>query len=425
MRRDLLHAGALTAFGLSLADLLLARQAAAAPPRARSCILLWLDGGPSHLEMFDPKPEAPAEIRGPFGAVETTVGGLRIGEHLPLMSRQMHQICLIRSLTHEFGNHDTGSSYLLTGRRPSTSLQYPSLGSLTASLRPGAGALPPYISIPEPAPAAGAGDLAGSWQPFTITGDPSQAAFQVADLTPGEGISEDRVLRRLQLAEEIDGESPRSLAPATAEERRRSRRQARDLITGSGARAAFDLSRESEATRNLYGRGRLGSSALMARRLVEAGVPFVTVIDRGWDTHQDIAREFPDSRFPGSGKLPAFDRACSGLIQDLKQRGLLDETLLIVMGEFGRTPKMNARGGRDHWPRAGFACLAGPVPSGTVIGRTDAHAESPSENPVSPEDLAATILRLLGFDPASEYRTRGGRTLSLAQGGAPIPGIPV
>jgi uncharacterized protein (DUF1501 family) len=200
--------------------------------------------------------------------------------------------------------------------------------------------------------------------------------------------------------------------------------QAYRLMTSPGAKGAFDLAAESDAARERYGRSRVGASCLMARRLVEAGARFVTVVDDGWDMHSQIFRAMPDARFPGSGKLPALDRAYSTLLGDLRERGLLDDTLVVLMGEFGRTPKINSSAGRDHWPRAGFACLAGGgVRGGQAIGATDAYGEGPVDVPVRPEDLAHSILRLLGVDPAAEVVTPGGRPVKIMDRGRPIPGL--
>lgn len=419
-RRDLLHLGSITSLNLGLCGWMRGRAEAAQAPAATSCILIWLDGGPSHLDMFDPKPDAPREIRGPFGAIETSVPGVRIGEHLPKTARQMHHVALIRSLTHEFGNHDTGSSYLLTGRRPSTSVTYPSLGSLTARAAGNRSELPAYIAAPDPVAALGSGELPGSWRPFSIGGDPSKPGFQVRDLTPSGDVPVDRLRERLDIVRRLNEKTERPVHGDVALTRDRYYDQATDLVTGPAAQAAFDLSAEPQAVRDRYGRSRIGQCSLLARRLVERGVAFVSVVDRGWDTHQDIARELPDSRFPGSGKLPALDRAYSSLLADLAERGMLDTTLVVLMGEFGRTPKINSQGGRDHWPRAGFAALAGPVPAGVVVGATDAHGELPSERPVRPEDLAATLLTLLGLDPEGSYTSREGRPLRNVEGGAPV-----
>jgi uncharacterized protein (DUF1501 family) len=423
-RRDFLHLGLLTAFGLSVSDAL-RLQAAPAQARAKSCILIWLDGGPSHLDTFDPKPDAPNEVRSQFGSIGTTVDGLQICEHLPRTAKVMRDVALIRSLTHELGNHDTGTRYLLTGHRPTPALEYPSLGSLVANDAGFGAALPPYVAIPGDAVggnsnAARAGFLPGAFSAFNVGPDPAR----VRDLNLPDGVSFARSERRREMLAKMDAFSRTVEEDAAAQSRDAFYEQAYRLLASSEAKGAFDLSREKPATRERYGPGKLGTGCLLARRLVEAGSRFVTVVDTGWDTHTQIFRELPDSRFPGSGKLPNLDRAYAALITDLRERGLLDSTLVVMMGEFGRTPKLNATAGRDHWPRAGFVCLSGGgVRGGQVIGATDALGEVPADHPVSPPDLAFTLLQLLGVDPTRELRTPTGRPIKIMSEGSFIAGL--
>lgn len=387
--------------------------------RAKSCILLWLDGGPSHLDTFDPKPDAPIEVRGPFKTLPTAIAGVALCEHLPQTAKVLNRVALIRSLTHELGNHDTGTRYLLTGHRPTPALEYPSLGSLVAREAGTGGVLPAYVAIPGDgvggsSGAARSGYLPGVFSAFNVGHDPGR----VRDLDSPEGVSFARDTRRRDWLKHLDSFARATETAPAVRDRDGFYEQAYRLLTSPEAKGAFDLSREPGRTRERYGPGRLGTGCLLARRLVEAGSRFVTVVDAGWDTHQQIARELPDSRFPGSGKLPALDRAYSALIADLEERGLLESTLVVLMGEFGRTPKLNALGGRDHWPRAGFACLAGGgVRGGQVIGSTDSFGELPRERPVSPPDLACSILTLLGIDPGRELTGPGGRPIRvLAEG---------
>ncbi len=416
LRRDFIHLGLLTTLGVSLSDVL-RWQATAAPkkPPAKSCILLWLDGGPSHLDTFDPKPEAPAEIRSPFKAIPTTVDGMQICEHLPLTAKTMRDVALIRSLTHELGNHDTGTRFLLTGHRPTPALQHPSLGSLVALEHPHSGAMPPYVAIPNDAVGGNSGGarsgfLPGAYSAFNVGSDPSR----VRDLNPPEGVSFARSDQRREMLRRMDALSREVEEGPATRNRDAFFKQAYGLLASPEAKAAFDLGHEKAATRERYGRAKLGVGCLLARRLIEAGSRFVTVVDTGWDTHQQISKELPDARFPGSGKLPGLDRAYSALLTDLRERGLLDSTLVVLMGEFGRTPKLNALGGRDHWPRAGFVCLAGGgVKGGQVIGATNSFGELPVDRPVGPPDLAFTILRLLGVNPAKELIAPGGRPLPI------------
>ena len=427
-RRDFLHLGLSTVLGLSLAQVLrlraLAAEAGGAGPRGRaaSCIFIWLDGGPSHLDTFDPKPEAPSEVRSRFGAIPTAVPGLQICEHLPLTARVMDRVALIRSLTHELGNHDTGTRYLFTGHRPAPSLDHPSLGSLTAHAAGTVSAMPPYVAVPGDAVggdsgAAGSGFLPRAYSAFSV----GQDAGRVPDLDPPEGVSFERGERRRDMLRRMDAFSRRVEDGPATRSRDAFYEEAYRLLSSPDAKAAFDIARESPSARERYGSGRLGTGCLLARRLIEAGARFVTVVDTGWDMHQQIFRELPDSRFPGSGKLPQLDRAYSALIDDLGERGLLSTTLVALLGEFGRTPKINALAGRDHWPRAGFACLAGGgVQGGRVVGATDARGEAPADRPVTPPDLAFTILDLLGIDPGRELVTPAGRPVRILSEGSLI-----
>ncbi len=426
-RRDFLHVGFLTALGIGLDDAFRWRARAADASggprgRARSCILLWLDGGPSHLDTFDPKPGAPVEVRSPFGTVASAIPGVHLCEHLPRTARALGDVALVRSLTHELGNHDTGTRFLLTGRRPNPALEYPSLGSVVARRAGLEAALPPYVAIPGDSvggqsSAAGPGYLPAAFSAFSVGNDPGR----VRDLSPPAGVSFGRTERRREMRARLDAFSRAGQEAGAVRDRDAFYEQAYRLLASPGARGAFDVDREPAPVREAYGRSKLGTGCLLARRLVEAGTRFVTVVDTGWDTHGQIARELPDSRFPGSGKLPALDQAYSALLADLRRRGLLESTLVVLMGEFGRTPKLNAAGGRDHWPRAGFACLAGGgIRGGQVLGATDAFGESPTERPVGPPDLAWTILELLGIDPATEWTTPAGRPVRLLDEGSLI-----
>ncbi|HXJ58881.1 MAG TPA: DUF1501 domain-containing protein [Verrucomicrobiae bacterium] len=420
-RRDFLHLGVISGLGFSLADLFRCTAGADQSPTGQdlSCILIWLDGGPSHLEMFDPKPEAPLEIRGEFNAIGTRVDGIQICEHLPRTAGMMREIALIRSLTHELGNHDTGSHYLLTGHRPAPAVPYPSLGSVMAREAGLLKAIPPYIAIPDAVPAAGAGYLSGAFAPFAAGGDATKASNKVRDLDLPSGITFDRMARRRSMQQQLDAFSRQVEESAATRSRDAFYEQAYRLMTSSEAKAAFDLGREPQSIRARYGGQRIGTGCLLARRLIEAGARFVTVVDHGWDMHQQIFKAMPDAFFQGSGKLPALDMAYAALLGDLKERGLLDTTLVVMMGEFGRTPKINNAAGRDHWPRAGSVLFSGGgVRGGQLIGATDAHGETPAERPVRPEDIAYSILKLLGVDPDKEYMAPNGRPLKIVAGGS-------
>jgi hypothetical protein len=414
-----LHVGGLTALGLSVGDWFEARAAAAAVPEptATSCILIWLDGGPSHLETFDLKPDAPSEVRGPFSPISTNVSGMEICEHLQHTAKVADKLAIIRSVTSTLGEHNFASHYLLTGYRPTPALVYPGLPAVATHLVSTQNPMPASIAIQAPNAMSGPGYLGANAAPFVVQGDPSKPDFHVNDLTSPQRFSAERMFRRRQLREAVD-----DFTRATENARvpgESSFEQAYRLISSPPARAAFDLDSEPSSQRLRYGNHLLGQSCLMARRLVQAGAKFVTVTDRGWDTHENLFTRLREGYTGGtSGKIPKLDVSYSALISDLFERGMLDSTLVILMGEFGRTPKLNSQGGRDHWPRAFSVVLAGGgIRGGQVIGKTDAHGERPTDGPISPADLAHTIYRALGIDPRQELRTADGRPVQINRDG--------
>ena len=449
-RRDFLHIGGLSAFGLGATDLFamnkasIRRKPADGSQRAKSCILIWLDGGPSHLETFDMKPDAPKEVRGPFKAIKTAVPGITISELLPSTAKRMKDVAVIRSMTSPLGEHNFGTHYLMTGYKPTPVLEYAYYGSVLTHMRaqsppaaPGGAAplnvLPGNIAIPNfrvgGAKFKGNGFLPATHRPFSLgktrskTGDPAQRGFKVRDLDFYPGLTATRVRRRRDFLQAIDAMSKgveSSKKPPVDPQFE----QAYRLVTSTSAKEAFNMDAESRETRNKYGRKTIGQSTLLARRLVERGVPFVTVNNRGWDTHNDLYTRLKEgytgARVP-VGLIPSLDLALSALIDDLKDRKLLDSTLIVVMGEFGRTPKLNTQGGRDHWPRVFSVAMAGGgVKGGQIIGTSDAVGEGPKDNPVTPTDLAATIYTLLGIDPTAEMHTADGRPVKINAGGKVI-----
>ncbi len=426
-RRDFVRVGSLTALGLGITDMLGLQRLSASEsrsPRATSCILLWLDGGPSHLETFDPKPDAPVEVRGPMGTIATSLPGIRLNEHLERTAGILDKLAILRSITSPLGEHNFGTHYMMTGYKPSPALAYPAFGSTLANSRPKSGVLPPNIAIPNFTPnIVGNGFLPAATAPFSLGGNPERADFRVADLDFYPGLDLKRLAQRRDMVRALDAfhrGADQSLAAAGDSDLER----AYDLVSSTKAKGAFELSQESDTVRNRYGRSGgsgIGQSCLLARRLVEGGVPFVTVHSGGWDTHQDLNNL--KSRFPGdkSAHLPSLDRALSALISDLDERGMLQETLVIVMGEFGRTPKINSAGGRDHWPNVFSVVMAGGgVRGGQVIGESDSLAEFPKNHPLTPADLAATIYTLLGIDPAKMMHTRDGRPVRAAPDGSQV-----
>lgn len=419
LRRDALRVGGLTAFGLSLNQWF--QQRAIAGQReaaADSCILIWLDGGPSHLETFDLKPNAPQEVRGPFQPIATSVAGIQISEHLERTASVMEQLAIVRSMTSPLGEHNFASHYLLTGYKPSPALAYPGMPSVMTHVHGGATAIPNNVAVQRPNAMAGRGYLRSSTSPFVVDGDPSRPGFRVKDLTASVALSSDRMARRRAYREQVD----QMAVQATTSGADASFEQAYRLIASPEAREAFDLDREREATRSRYGRHQLGQSCLMARRLIEAGTKFVTVTDRGWDTHDNLFTRLREGFTGGTaGKIPKLDVALSALIGDLDERGLLDSTLVLVMGEFGRTPKLNPRGGRDHWPRAFSVALAGGgIRGGQVVGRSDSHGERPADRPISPADLVRTVYQQLGIDGDLELNTDDGRPVQINRDGTLI-----
>ncbi|MCC6673088.1 MAG: DUF1501 domain-containing protein [Planctomycetes bacterium] len=389
-----------------------ARGLAALPAERapRSLILVWLDGGLSHLDSFDAKPEASVAIRGDLRAMRSAVDGVWVSEHLPELARRMDRCALLRSLSHGEGNHDRGSHLLLTGHRPSPVLVHPALGAVHG--QDADAVLPHYVAIPSAAEYAGAGFLPATRAPFAVGGDPGRPEFAVRDLH-----ADPRRARAHELLAELDrlDGAPRGEAER---ERDRFQERARRLAEDPHARRWFDLGAEPAATREVYGRHRLGQSCLLARRLVEGGVRTVLVHDTGWDHHQQI-RSALTYGFPP--KLTALDGALAALLDDLRRRELESRVVVCVASEFGRTPRLNPLGGRDHWPRAQSVLLFGAGIRPGVVGSTDARGEEPADQPLAPERLHATLAAALGLDLATILRTPDGRPVRLvAEGAAPI-----
>lgn len=420
-RRDFVRSGGLTAFGLGLAPFLRLRAAAGErPAKAKSCILVWLAGGPSHLDSFDPKPDAPEEVRGPFAAIPTRLAGVRVGECLPLTARMIDKFAVVRSVTSPLGEHNFGTHYLMTGHKPSPALAYPTFGATVAHVREAGGVLPANMAVPSfPDQVSANGYLPGTARPFAVPGDPRTGNFRVRDLDFYRGLDLERLGRRREFVNAMD-RFARSKDAGAGDTADPDLARAYALLASPKAKRAFDLTREPTALRQRYGFGNnLGQSCLLARRLVESGVPFVTVHGTGWDTHANIMNL--KQRYPGdrNAMLPSLDRAVTALVGDLADRGMLGETLVVVMGEFGRTPKVNANAGRDHWPNVFSVALAGGgVRGGRVVGSSDAVGAFPKDNAVTPADLAATVYTLLGIDPAGELHTADGRPVRVAPDGS-------
>ncbi len=434
-RRSFLRSGMLGAAGLSLSGLLrLEAQEAKPAKRLNSVIILWMRGGPSQHETWDPKPDAPPEVRGAFGAIPTSVPGIRICDLLPLSARIMHKWSIIRSLHHGDAGHSSGDQICFTGYPAGTSPDVnvaPSCGSVVArQLQHENPKLPAYVMIPRMVPGTDAAYLGPAFRPFETQADPANAGpFQVPNLQAPQGISVSRLGDRKELLKSIDRVRRSVDSSGMMEAMDHFNQKAWDIVTGPEAREAFNLDAEPAAVRERYGfmaafdpqaTDRCGAPAwsqrfLLARRLVEAGVRLVTVDCRWWDTH------FEGVDSMRRGFLPRWDQAYSALVEDLDRRGLLKTTMVLGWGEFGRTPKMNERAGRDHWPHVFSAALAGGgIQGGRAVGSSDDKGGYPRENPKTPQDVLATVYRHLGVDVHAEYPDHGGRPRPVLPSGKPV-----
>ena len=374
----------------------------------RSLILIWLDGGMSHIDTFDGKPEAPPDIRGDLVSRESSLEGAFVSEHLPQISTMMKDCVLVRSITSPEGNHDRGSCYMLTGRRPNPVLTYPSIGSIFGhDAENESEQVPPFVAIPDAHYYARQGFMPITRGPFEIGGSPGVKGFEVKNLTPPPQL--DRAMKLLKAVDGLDG------GPRSESERGRDRflDQARFLSLDPEVRAKFDVNRESIETRSRYGRHFLGQSCLLARRLVEGGVRTAFIRYKGWDDHRGIKSALT---FGYPAKLTALDQAVSALHEDLDRRGMLENTMVMVATEFGRTPRLNPAAGRDHWSRASSSLLFGAgLKRGVLVGKTDARGEAPIERPVTPGDLFHTVLSALGAAVDTTLHTDTGRPIPVVE----------
>jgi uncharacterized protein (DUF1501 family) len=419
-RRAFLRVGGLAAFGLGLPQFLQARaKEPAAPAKAKKCILLWMQGGPSHIDTFDPKPDAPAEIRGEFGTVATTLPGVRFADVSPMLAQRTDKLAVIRGHDPKNGSHGVADHLMMSGHKFNASLPFPCFGSVVAKERGYVDGMLPFVQLGKSIDRRFNGGIAGflgdQFNPFEVPDDPSAPRFAVRDLAVTTNAERTRLERRYSMLADLENYQKQVEAPGVVKARDEFYEKAHGIITGPMAKKAFDLAQESDRTRELYGKNSLGQSCLLARRLVDAGVQFVTVTDGGWDTHTNNFKSLKDRL------MPRVDRALSALIDDLAARGQLDETLVVWFGDFGRTPKVNPTAGRDHWSTAGAALFAGGgLKVGQVIGRTNALAEVVTDTPVSPQDIAATIYRTLGVNLHTWYKAQDGRPIELCPEGKPV-----
>jgi hypothetical protein len=420
-RRDFVRVGALGALGLTLPGFLQAHETTPArrrsKARARSVILVYLGGGLSHHDSFDLKPEAPAEVRGRYKPIDTNVPGLRIGELLPRMARVMDRVHLVRSGSHNNDHHETATNWVLCGRFGSAFGDYPAIGAVVAHELGFAGELPPYVAIPRnPSFTWELGKsafLGGRYESFK-TGDPNAPDFRVQDVAPAEALTPQRTERRQTLLQAVDGLARQVHGNDQIATYDEFHQRAAEMVLSSEARSAFAIEKEPDRVRDHYGRTTFGQSCLLARRLVEGGVRFVTVNYGGWDHHAKIFENL-------DRKLPEFDQGFSALIQDMDTRGLLADTLVLAYGEFGRTPKINKDTGRDHWGPAASLLFAGAgVRGGGVLGATDKQGAYATRRPVAPADVACTVFEAIGVDPRHQLLTPDGRPVEILDKGETI-----
>lgn len=441
-RRRFLQIGSLAPLGLGLpgvTDRLLAesdgqRPADSRQPRAKRVLMMFMWGGPSHIDLYDLKPTAPVEYRGEFRPIATKVPGIELCEHLPHLARQTDKLALLRAVSHTDSNHSTAAHWMLTGHKHKVSAEnfnargddFPHIGSVVTKLSPTSGELPTFVALPEQiatsigavTPGQGGGIIGQQYEPFRINQHPDADDFEVQNLALPQSVTTDRFGSRLGLLRQLDRRT--LMEPGERQTLDRFQDRAVNLLTSNQARDAFDLRQESAAERERYGEGTFGQGLLLARRLLEAGVKLVTVywhrdepgVDTTWDTHSNNFGQLKERL------IPQVDRPIASLLEDLWDRGMLDDTLVVWNSEFGRTPKVNNnRGGRDHWGGCNSIWLAGAgVQGGIVHGRSDSKAAAPAEDPVAPADLTATIYHLLGLDPRTEIHDRLDRPFPISEG---------
>jgi hypothetical protein len=419
-RRGFLTVGSIGGLGLSLGDFfrLEAARADANPGKsptqapAKSVIYIYLPGGYAHQETFDPKPLAPVEYRGPLGSIDTVLPGVRFGEFLPHTAKLADKLAICRSMTHGEAAHERGTHNMFTGYKPSPALQYPSFGSVISHEFGPRENLPAYVCIPnQPNEFAGSGYLSSAYSGFSLGADPADGRFKVRDLNLPEGIDTARFDKRRRMLDVVNDHFRQKEKSDSLDALDTFYERAYGLISSAKAQEAFDMKLESDAIKDEYGRNPAGQRMLLARRLVESGVRFVTLTYGGWDHHDGIEKNM-------RAQLPPFDQAFATLIRDLDRRGLLASTLVCVGTEFGRTPKINPTAGRDHWPRVFSIVMAGGgIKQGIVHGSSNATASEPDEDPLTVEDWATTIYDRLGIDARKELMAPGARPIEIVDGG--------
>jgi len=416
-RRSFLQIGALAGLGVSLPTLFAANQAKAAGGRSgANCILIWTRGGTSHHDTFDPKPEASASVKGEFGVIDTALPGVKFTDVCPTFAKEAKRFSLLRGWNPKNGSHGTADQYVMSGRPVSQAVHYPTYGSVVSYHQGFKSALPPFIQLGTEVDKRFGGGMPGvlglEHAAFEIAADPSAPNFVVRDITPPSGITPERIEFRKKVLARIDQLQRRgSLQPAAFDALDENYKTALNMITAPETKGAFDLEKEDAKLREAYGKNRFGQSCLMARRLIEAGVRFVTITDGAWDTHTNNFKSLKDRL------MPRLDQGLPQLLIDLEQRGLLDSTLVVWLTDFGRTPQINAASGRDHWASAGFAIAAGAgIPGGTVVGATDSEGGFVTKDEYLTEDIATTIYSKVGIPTDLIAAAPDGRPVRLIEG---------
>ena len=414
-RREFLYAGLIGGLGLTMGDYmkLRANETDKYEATAQSVIHIFLPGGCAHQETWDPKPLAPIEYRGPLGTVDTAIPGVKFSQYLKETAKIADRLTIVRSMTHGEAAHERGTHNMFTGYRPSPAIQFPSFGSVVSHELGSRQNLPPYVCVPGvPNEFAGTGYMSSAYGPFSLGGDPANKGFSVRDLNMNAGLTPERFDRRRNILSTVD-EHFRTMEKSDALSAMDSFYQAAySLVSSKEAREAFNLSAEPESIRNEYGMNDAGQRMLMARRLVEGGVRFVSLTYGGWDMHAGIANGMERG-------LPKFDQAYAALIRDLERRGMLDKTLVMVSSEFGRSPKINKDAGRDHWPKVFSVVFAGGgFKKGLVYGSSDPTGSEPAEDPLTVENMATTVYRCLGINADKRLMAPGNRPIDIVRGGS-------
>lgn len=418
-RRGFVQIGALTGLGVALDQALAANRSVVSRGGSSNdvnCILIWTRGGTSHHDTFDPKPEAPVSVKGEFGVIDTAIPGVKFTEIVPNMAKELKRFALLRGWNPRNGSHGSADQWVMSGRKFNPAIGYPTYGSVVSYFHGFKTAMPPFVQLGSQVDRRFGGGTAGvlglAHNPFEMLADPNTTPFNVRDITPPQGVTMQRIDRRKQMLATVDAlQREADLQPAAFDALDEHYKAALNMITAPETKKAFAIDTEDDKLRDAYGRNRFGQSCLLARRLIQAGVRFVTVTDGGWDTHQNNFKSLKSSR------IPPVDQALPQLLKDLEEQGMLESTLVCWLTDFGRTPKINAASGRDHWSTSGFAIMAGAgVPGGDVLGATDDEGGYVTRNQYTSDDIAATVYHKLGIPLDLVVQSPDGRPVRLNEG---------